>query len=74
MLEFLSNKVAGLKASNFIRKRLQHRYFPENIVKFLGTTQYWASADISSQSKTQFGMVSTKKERRSGQSIFFIYY
>ena len=26
--------VAGLKACNFIKKRLQHRCFPVNIVKF----------------------------------------
>ena len=29
------NKVAGLWACNFIKKRLQHRCFPVNIVKFL---------------------------------------
>ena len=29
------NEVAGLKPSNFIKKRLQHRCFPVNIVKFL---------------------------------------
>ena len=28
MLESLFNKVARLKASNFIKKRLQHRCFP----------------------------------------------
>ena len=37
MLESLFNKAAGLQASNFIKKRLQHRYFPVNIVKFLRT-------------------------------------
>ena len=31
----LFNKVAGLKSCNFIKKRLQHRCFPVNIVKFL---------------------------------------
>ena len=34
ILESLFNKVAGLQASNFIKKRLQHRCFP---VKFLRT-------------------------------------
>ena len=28
MLELLFNKVTGLKACSFIKKRLQHRYFP----------------------------------------------
>ena len=37
MLEPLSNKVATLKAGNFIKKRLQHRCFPLNIAKFLRT-------------------------------------
>ena len=36
-LESLSNKVAALKASSFIKKRLQHRYFPVNIAEFLRT-------------------------------------
>ena len=31
-------KIAGLKACNFIKKRLQHRYFSVNIAKFLRIT------------------------------------
>ena len=34
MLESLFNKVTGLKACNFIKKRLQHMCFPVNIAKF----------------------------------------
>ena len=34
VLESLFNKVAGLKFCNFIKKRLQHRYFTVNIAKF----------------------------------------
>ena len=37
VLESLFNNVAGLKACNFIKKRLQHRCFPVNIAKFLRT-------------------------------------
>ena len=37
MLESLFNKVGGLEAYNFIRKRLQHRYFPVNIATFFRT-------------------------------------
>ena len=33
VLESLFNTVAGHQAFNFIRKRLQHRYFPVNIAK-----------------------------------------
>ena len=40
MLESLFNKVADLKARNFIKKRLEHRYFPVNIEKFLRTIFY----------------------------------
>ena len=37
MLESVFNKVAGLQACNFIKKRLQHRCFPVKFVKFLRT-------------------------------------
>ena len=37
VLDFLFNKVAVLKAYNFIKKRLQHRCFPVNIAKILRT-------------------------------------
>ena len=37
MLESLLKKVAGLQVCNFIKKRLQHRYFPVKIAKFLRT-------------------------------------
>ena len=37
VLQSLLNKVAGLHASNFIKKRLQHRYFPVKTAKFLKT-------------------------------------
>ena len=35
MLESLYNKVAGLQSYEFIKKRLQRKYFPVNLVKFL---------------------------------------
>ena len=35
MLESLLKNVAGLKASNFIKKRPKNRCFPVNIAKFL---------------------------------------
>ena len=35
VLESLFSKVATLEACNFIKKRLQHRFFPVNIAKFL---------------------------------------
>ena len=37
MLEFLFNKVADLKASNIIKKRLQRSYFSVKFAKFLRT-------------------------------------
>ena len=37
MLESLFNKVTGLQACNFTRKRLQHRCFPMNIANFKNT-------------------------------------
>ena len=38
LFESLSNKVPGLQACNFIKKRLQHRCFPVNIAKRLRTS------------------------------------
>ena len=35
MLESLCNKVAGLYASIFMKRRLQHGFFSMNIAKFL---------------------------------------
>ena len=37
MLEFLFNKVAGPKACNFIKNRLQQRCFPMKFANFLRT-------------------------------------
>ena len=37
MLESLLNKVAALQDCNFTKKRLQHRCFPVNVVKFFWT-------------------------------------
>ena len=37
VLKSLFNKVAGLQAWNFIKKRFQHSCFLVNIVKFLTT-------------------------------------
>ena len=54
VLEPLFNKIAGLKTSNFIKKRLQHRWFPVNIVKFLRTpilkNIYDGTASVNSRS------------------------
>ena len=41
VLESLFNKVAGLKAWNFIKKRPQDRCFPVNIAKFLRLYLFW---------------------------------
>ena len=37
MLESLFDKVTGLQACIFTKKRLQHRFFPVNIAKFFRT-------------------------------------
>ena len=38
MLVSVLNKVAGLSACNFIKKKLEHRCFPMNFAKFLRTS------------------------------------
>ena len=40
VLESLSNRVPGLKACNFIKKKLQHRCFPVSVAKFLRSYFY----------------------------------
>ena len=40
MLESLFNKIAGLQACNFIKKRLQHSCFPVNIVTLFKNTNF----------------------------------
>ena len=37
VLKSLLHKAAGRKPCNFVKKRLQHRYFSVNIAKFLKT-------------------------------------
>ena len=37
MLDSLFNKVLGLQTYNFIKKLLQHSYFPVNVANFLKT-------------------------------------
>ena len=41
VLESLSNKNAGKKAYNFIKKRLHHRCFPVKFPKFLRTPFFY---------------------------------
>ena len=38
MLQFLFNKVAGLKPETLLKKSLQHRCFPVEFAKFLRTS------------------------------------
>ena len=43
MLESVFSTVAGLKAWNFIQKRIQHRYFYVDIAKFLRTAFFYGT-------------------------------
>ena len=45
MLESLFIKISGVQASSFIKKRLEHRCFPVNTVKFLRTAILKTSAN-----------------------------
>ena len=49
VLEFLFNKVAVLQASNFIKKRLQHKCYPVKFVKFLRTAFFTEHLDDDMQ-------------------------
>ena len=48
VLESLFNKVAGLKVCNFIKTRLQRRYFPVNVEKFFRTPRKLSAATSGS--------------------------
>ena len=52
MLESLSIKVACLQACNFIKKRLQHTYFPVIIAKFIRTAFFKKTSLATSMSFT----------------------
>ena len=39
------NKVAGLRPATLLKKRLWHKYFPVNFLKFLRTTFYRTPLD-----------------------------
>ena len=47
VLEFLFNKVADLKACNFIKKRLQYRCLPVNIAKLLKTAFVYRTSPVA---------------------------
>ena len=47
---FLFNKVAGLRPANLLKKRLRHKCFSVNFVKFLRTT--FLQATVSQNIKT----------------------
>ena len=47
VLESLFNKVTGLQACNFTKKRLQHRRFPENIANYFEKHLRTATSDSS---------------------------
>ena len=46
-LESLFNKVAGHQACNFTKKRLLHRCFPMNIVKFLRVPFFYRTPPVA---------------------------
>ena len=62
-----SDKVSGLRRTTLFKKRLWHRYFPVNFVKFL-RTPFWQNADVGCFSAVNFAEV---KWRRSLDTISF---
>ena len=59
MLESLFNKVAGLKTSNFVKKRLQHRWHEkettEGVVRRYSSKQVFLKISQISQENTGVG-------------------
>ena len=53
VLESLIKKVADLKAWNFIKKRLQHKYFPVKFVKFLRTPFFYRTPPVAASDNAE---------------------
>ena len=60
MLEPPFNKILGLKACNFIKKRLQHRCYPVKFAKFLKTSILRTIASVNCP-EPALGRFSSKK-------------
>ena len=77
MLESLFNKVAGLKACNFIKKRLKHSCFPVNIEKILRTAffkEHLRWPPLNNYSSTRNTVQSRKFCRSFYIPIFYQFY
>ena len=65
VLESLLNKVAGQRASNFIKMRIQHRCFQVKFSKFLATPFFYRTAPVAAsvcKSDSQILKLSYKQE------------
>ena len=65
MPELLFNKVAGVRTSFLLKKRLWHRCFPENFAKFLRTFSYRTQSGAARQSEKTFTVMITFKVNES---------
>ena len=66
MLESLLNKVAGQRACNFIKMRIQHRCFQVKFLKFLATPFFYKTAPVAAsvcKSDSQILELSYKQEK-----------
>ena len=54
VLESLFNKVAGLKACNFIKKRLQYSCFPVNIAKMLRKAFFYRAPSVAASKYSNY--------------------
>ena len=69
VLESLFNKVSGLMACNFIKKRLQDRCFPVNIATFLRTAFFYRAPLVDA---SEYGQHNT--DRQSQTPYFHLNY
>ena len=69
MFESLFSKIAGLTACNFIKKRLQHKYFAMNFRKF------WKTPILENTSDGCFlkGSVKELASQKSCSPVILIY-
>ena len=63
----LFNKVAGLRPAALLKKRLWHRCFPVNFVKFLRTPFFQNTSGGCFHSQSYFARCSGNKRRRKQQ-------
>ena len=74
MVEFLFNKVAALKARNFIKKKLRHKRFSVNIAKFLKNNFFYRTplVAVSALYRVLFCAILAQADQKKIVQVIFL--